>query len=348
MINIKNLTISALCTIENALKVIDSGAVKIALVVDHRNQLLGTLTDGDIRRGLLRKKTLDDTIEDVYKTKPLTAHYNEPKEGLLRICADNKVSQLPIIDDKNKVVSLFVLDQVHIRKQYGNNVILMAGGLGSRLRPLTNEIPKPMLRIAGKPILQNIVEGFVAHGFTNFIMCLGYKPECIKDHFGDGKTFGASIDYIIEDKRMGTAGALTLLKKKLKKPFFVMNGDLLTDVNFAQMLDFHAENHSNATMCVHKYDVEVPFGVVHIDNENICSIEEKPVHSFFVNSGIYILDPDYVDLIPKNQFYDMPSLFQRIILEKGNVVSFPLTKYWMDIGRLSDYEKAKNEASWMS
>ena len=342
MINISQICLLANSTIGEALSVIDSGAVKIALVMNDDNQLLGTLSDGDIRRGLLRKKTLNDTIEDIYSRNPVTAFKGHSSEELLRLCSMRRVSQLPIIDDDKQIIDLFFLDE-ELSKEYKNTVVLMVGGLGKRLRPLTDNTPKPMLKVGGKPILQTIVEGFSKCGFANITMCLGYKSSVIQDFFQDGSRFGVNIDYIVEDQRMGTAGALTLLKKKPHESFFVMNGDLLTNVNFEQMLDFHGLNNSQATMCVREYEIEVPYGVVSIKGDNICSIKEKPIHSFFVNAGIYLLEPECIDLIPESEFYDMTSLFEQLIVENNKTVSFPLQEYWLDIGNHSDFSKAQND-----
>jgi dTDP-glucose pyrophosphorylase len=343
MKDIEKIKIVATSTIEKALSVIDSGAVKIALVVDTDNKLLGTLSDGDIRRGLLRKKLLNETIEDVYFKNPTAASKSASKEDLLRLCLINGITQVPIVDDDQKVVDLFIIDDGLLRKQHENHVVLMVGGLGTRLRPLTENTPKPMLEVGGKPILETIVKRFVDSGFTNITMCLGYKSNVIQDYFQDGSDFGASIDYIVEEKRMGTAGALTLLKKKLNKPFFVMNGDLLTNVNFENMLDFHKMYDAKATMCVREYDIEVPYGVVNTANENITSVEEKPIHSFFVNAGIYILDPECIDLIPRDEFYDMPTLFEELIKLKEKTISFLLNEYWLDIGKMNDFERAQQD-----
>jgi len=343
MKDIEQIKIVVTSTIEKALSVIDSGAVKIALVVDTDNKLLGTLSDGDIRRGLLRKKLLNETIEDVYFKNPTTANKGTSKEDLLHLCLVNGISQVPIVDEDRKVIDLFIIDDGLQKKQHENHVVLMVGGLGTRLRPLTENTPKPMLKVGGKPILETIVKRFVDDGFTNITMCLGYKSNVIQDYFRDGGSFGANIDYIVEEERMGTAGALTLLEKRLDNPFFVMNGDLLTNINFEKMLDFHVEHNSKATMCVREYDIEVPYGVVNVANENITSIIEKPIHSFFVNSGIYLLEPDCIDLIPDNKFYDMPTLFEELIAAKEKIISFPLQEYWLDIGRVADYEKANAE-----
>jgi len=345
MKDLEQIKIVVTSTIEKALSVIDSGAVKIALVVDSDNKLLGTLSDGDIRRGLLRKKLLNETIEDVYFKNPIAANKGTSKEDLLHLCLVNSIAQVPIVDEDRKVIDLFIIDDGLQKKQHENHVVLMLGGLGQRLRPLTENTPKPMLKVGGKPILETIVKRFVDDGFTNITMCLGYKSNVIQDYFRDGGSFGANIDYIVEEKRMGTAGALTLLEKRLDNPFFVMNGDLLTNINFEKMLDFHVEHNSKATMCVREYDIEVPYGVVNVANENITSIEEKPIHRFFVNAGIYILDPDCLDLIPRDEFYDMPSLFEKMILNNEKTISFPLQEYWLDIGRMADYERANLEYS---
>ena len=343
MNDIEKIKIVATLTIKKALGVINSGAVKIALIVDSDNKLLGTLCDGDIRRAILRKKSLNDTVEDVYFRSPTIAKKGSSKEDLLRLCSINGITQVPIVDEDRKIIDLFIIDDGLLKRLHENHVVLMVGGLGTRLRPLTERTPKPMLEVGGRPILETIVRCFVDSGFTNITMCLGYKSSVIQDYFQEGGGFGANIDYIVEEKKMGTAGALTLLEKKFNNPFFVMNGDLLTNIDFEKMLDFHVDSNSKATMCVREYDIEVPYGVVKVNNENIISIKEKPIHSFFVNAGIYLLEPGCIDLIPDNEFYDMPKLFEELIAIKERTVSFPLQEYWIDIGRLADYKRANVE-----
>jgi NDP-sugar pyrophosphorylase family protein len=219
----------------------------------------------------------------------------------------------------------------------------MVGGLGTRLRPLTQDTPKPMLPVGGKPILQTIVEKFASYGFVNIVMCVNYKSEIIQNHFGDGSRFGVTIEYIFENERMGTAGALSLLSQRPEEPFFVMNGDLLTNVNFEHLLEFHEHHNAVATMCVREYDFQVPYGVVNIQEGKIITIEEKPVHKFFVSAGIYMLEPKSIEHIPSNTFYDMPTLFEKLIAMNENALSFPLREYWLDIGRMEEYEKANSE-----
>lgn len=341
----KELLITQEFTIKEALKVIDKGTKRIAIVVDSSNKLLGTLNDGDIRRALLNDKTLDTKIIDVYHKNPSVCSIHDTKETIIKTAIKNKVYQIPIVDDEYKLVDvedLATLLSIQTRK---NKVIIMAGGLGTRLKPLTDNIPKPLLKVGSKPILETIIENFSNYGFKDIIISVNYKADMIKNYFKDGSKFGVNIEYIEENKRLGTAGALSLLKQEINEPFFVMNGDLLTNINFEHLLDFHGFGNSIATMCVREYEHQVPYGVIQIRDNKIESIEEKPINKFFVNAGIYILSPKVLEFIPDNKFYDMPTLFQELINNQLNVLSFPIHEYWLDIGRIIDYEKANNEYS---
>jgi len=343
MVDLDSLKMTEESTIRDALVTIDAGAVKFAIVVDSDDKLIGTLTDGDIRRAILDGKTLDSSIKNVYFTKPTVVSVNNTKEEIINLCISKKIYQIPVVDKNGRVVSIDFLDELLKPEVHENKVILMVGGLGSRLRPLTENTPKPMLHVGGKPILQTIVEKFVSYGFVNIVMCVGYKSNAIQDFFNDGSQFGAHIEYILEDKRMGTAGALSILTSRPDLPFFVMNGDLLTNVNFEHLLEFHSANNSIATMCVREYDFQVPYGVVKMRQGEILAIEEKPVHKFFVSAGIYMLEPQCVELIPADEFYDMPTLFENLISLNKKTVSFPLREYWLDIGGLDEYEKANRD-----
>ena len=345
MNNINKIKLTPTSTIKEALQIIDAGAVKFAVVVKDDNFLLGTITDGDIRRAILDGKGLDESIETVYFKTPTTVTVNSTKEEIINICTSEKIYQIPVVDEEGLVVDIKILDELLKPKQHKNRVVLMVGGLGTRLRPLTDKTPKPMLPVGGKPILQTIVEKFASYGFVNIVMCIGYKSDIIQDFFEDGSRFGVNIEYILEEKRMGTAGALSLLseEQKPKEPFFVMNGDLLTNLNLESMLEFHLQNEAKATMCVREYDFQVPYGVVNIEDGQIKSIEEKPVHSFFVSAGIYMLDASILEMIPKDEFYDMPTLFDEMIKQEDKTVSFPIREYWLDIGRMDEYEKANRE-----
>ena len=341
----KNILLKPTSTIKEALKIIDSGAMQISIVVDENNKLLGTITDGDIRRGLLNNLSLDDSIESIIFTTPTVANISDTKEEILKKALAKKLHQIPIVDEENRVIGLKEIEELVKPQTKSNKVILMVGGLGTRLRPLTDNTPKPMLKVGNRPILQTIVEKFAEYGYINIVMCVNYKSDIIKEFFGDGSKFGVNIEYTLEKERMGTAGALSLLDTIPTEPFFVMNGDLLTNVNFEHLHEYHNSNSSISTMCVREYDFQVPYGVVNLDDNNIVSIVEKPIHKFFVSAGIYMLSPEVLEYIPKNEFYDMPTLFERLISEKKNTVSFPLREYWLDIGRLEEFEKANKEYS---
>jgi dTDP-glucose pyrophosphorylase len=339
-----NITTFYTSSIKDTLKIIDKGAMKIAVVIDADNKVLGTISDGDIRRAILKNFNLDSSIEDIFNKKPIVSKITDSKQSIIQKAISNQVYQIPIIDNENKLVDIVNLATLllNITKKR-NRVILMAGGLGTRLRPLTEDTPKPLLKVGNKPILETIIKNFASHGFVNITISLNYRGEMIKDYFKDGSDFGVNIDYIEEDKRLGTAGALSLLKIKPSEPFFVMNGDLLTDVNFSNLLDFHSFGNCIATMCVREFEYQIPYGVIQINDSDITSIVEKPIEKFFVNAGIYVLSPTVFDYIPKNDFFDMPTLFNILIEKQKKITSFPIHEYWLDIGRMSDFEKAQNE-----
>ncbi|MDB3895032.1 nucleotidyltransferase family protein [Candidatus Pelagibacter sp.] len=346
MKDIKKIKITKDATIKKALKIISDGAIRIAIVVDKKGRLIGTLTDGDIRRGFLRGLDINSSIDSIVFKKPFVVKKNDNKENLLKIAQKKKIYQIPIVDKKFKVIGIHLLDELIESKKKNNLVVIMAGGRGIRLRPLTKNIPKPMLKIGNKPILQTILEKFIESGYNNFVICVNYKSKVIVDYFGNGKKFGAQIEYIHEKIRMGTVGALSLYKKKIKEPFFVINGDILIDLDFKKMMQFHQENNSKATMSIKEYNITLPYGEVKLKNTNITSIIEKPKHKFFVNTGIYVLDPKCISLIPK-KFYDMTSLFKKMISKKNKVVSYPLGENWIDIGRYRDYKKANLEFGYI-
>ena len=343
MIDVEDIIVTDTTIIMDVLKIIDKSSKQLAIVVDENKKLLGTISDGDIRRAILNNISLEDTVKDVYFKTPTVANINDSRETIIHICTSKRIHQIPIIDDSGNLVGLEILDELISKESNPNKVVLMVGGLGTRLKPLTNTTPKPMLHVGGKPILETIISKFASYGFVNIILCVNYKSDRIKDYFGDGSKFGVNIEYVFEEKRMGTAGALSLLTEKPNEPFFVMNGDLLTNINFEHLLNFHLENSAMATMCVREYDFQVPFGVLELDSGKIKSIKEKPTHSFFVNAGIYMLSPSVLSYIPKDEFYDMPTLFEKMIEQEQELVSFPIREYWLDIGRIEEFEKANNE-----
>jgi NDP-sugar pyrophosphorylase family protein len=231
------------------------------------------------------------------------------------------------------------------RKTKDNPVVIMAGGLGTRLGDLTRNTPKPMLQVGNKPILQTIIESFAKYGFVNIVLSVNYKSHVIEDYFKDGSGFGVNISYIHETERRGTAGALGLLAEVPDKPFFVMNGDILTNVNFDNLLTYHTESKAPATMSVRLYDLQVPYGVVHIKDNRIGGINEKPVQQFFVNAGIYVINPDCLKVVPKTGIFDMTSLFQKLIADGDKPATYLISEYWIDIGHAKDFEAANGEYS---
>ena len=343
MKNWKNTIIKGSTAILKAIQVIDAEAMQIALVVDDHGRLLGTITDGDVRRGILKGIALDSPCHGIMNTKPTVAHPNEDQEHILGIMKLMQFRHVPIVDDEGRVVGIETLDELIQAPHRDNCVVLMAGGLGNRLRPLTNDCPKPLIEVGNKPILETILENFIEYGFRRFYISVNYKADMVKDHFKDGSRWGVDIRYIHEDKAMGTAGPIGLLPEKVDQPLLVMNGDLLTKVNFHQLLDFHREHKAQATMCVREYDFQVPYGVVRLDKHRLLQIEEKPVQRFFVNAGIYVLEPKALEHIPRGTYFDMTDLFDKIIAKGLETAAFPIREYGIDIGRMDDLERAKGE-----
>lgn len=330
-------------TILDVLKIIDSSALQIALVVDQNNRLLGTVTDGDVRRGLLRGIGLDSPVDKVMNKNPITCCLADPKDKIRDLMRQKEIHQIPLVDDNRGVIGIQFIEDV-MTAQLSNWVLLMAGGRGARLKPLTNDCPKPMLKVGGKPILENILENCINYGLKNFFISVNYMAEIIKDYFGDGSRWGVNIQYLNESQKMGTGGAIGLLPSKPECPFFVMNSDLLTNVNLSQLLQFHKCNSPTmATMCVRKYTMEVPYGVIGLNDHMITRLDEKPTHSLFINAGIYILEPEVVDFVNVDCSLDMPDLFSRLIKKDKQVTAFPIHEYWMDIGHPDDFHRANGE-----
>ncbi len=338
-----HMLLSEEATIEDAMRAIDTGATRIALVANTQKKLLGCISDGDIRRALLQKKELSTPAKNIMNPAPITAMVQDTREIILRKALQHNVYQIPIIDSEGIIHGLDDVRHLLQPRSRPNTVVLMAGGLGTRLRPLTEKKPKPLLSVGGKPIMETILNQFTQYGFQNFIISVNYKADMIIQYFGDGSKYGVNIEYVKETKRMGTAGALSLMRHMIDGDFFVMNGDLLTKINLEHMLNFHTSNNSSATMAVRQYDIQVPYGVVETKNNKIYSIKEKPKHSFYVNAGIYILNKKILSEIPENVFFDMPTLFQKAC-EKGlETLSFPIHEYWLDIGKMADFERANHE-----
>jgi dTDP-glucose pyrophosphorylase len=341
--NWRKSLVQADTSIFDALQVIDKQALQIALVVDSAQRLLGTVTDGDVRRAILHGISLDQPVSIIMNRQPKTVRIDENRDVILSIMKRYRLKHIPILDQTGHVVSMEILDDMVKVPKRENRVALMAGGLGKRLGELTQECPKPLLKVGDKPILETIIQNFIEYGFHKFYISVNHKAEMIKQYFGDGSNWGVDICYIHETKRLGTAGSLSLLPESLEQPLVVMNGDLLTKVNFKHLLDFHTEHKSQATMCVREYKIQVPYGVVKLEQQRLVGIVEKPSQQFFVNAGVYVLEPEILKLIPSEEFFDMPSLFDKLIKKKYETVAFPIREYWLDIGRMGDFEKANGD-----
>jgi len=340
----QNVLVAAGMPLEKAIEVLDRGGLRIALVVDPENRLVGTLTDGDIRRALLKHVPLDCEVRDVMCTMPHTAGSNWSKERILTVMEDLELLQIPLVDQDSKIVGLETLHGLMERRTVDNPVFLMAGGFGTRLRPLTNECPKPLLKVGDKPILELILESLVAAGFYRFFISTHYLPEMIREHFGDGAQWGVSIQYVHEEDPLGTGGALGLLPAgEIDLPVLMMNGDLLTTINYRELLEFHRSHDSIATMCVRQYEHQIPYGVVQTDGTYIQSMDEKPVQKCFINAGIYVVSPQLIRAVEKGTRIDMPTLLENNMADGRKVSMFPVHEYWLDIGKMDDFKRAQRE-----
>jgi dTDP-glucose pyrophosphorylase len=333
-------------TLQEAIHVIDNAALQIALVIDELESLAGVVTDGDIRRALIRGMSLDHSVAEVMNVKPKVASVNDSKTKLISMMEAHSLNHLPVLDDNGKVVRLETLLELYKQPQFQNPVFLMAGGFGTRLRPLTDNCPKPLLEIGGKPILETTLENFVRSGFKKFYIAVHYMADRIKDYFGDGQRWGVQISYIEEREPLGTAGALGLVSDDMPDlPMIVMNGDILTQIDFSRLLAYHNEQKGIATLCVRQYEYQIPYGVISIEAQRVTGIVEKPVHSCFASAGVYVLNPSLVKTVGKRQQIDMPELLSRQISAGELISMFPIHEYWLDIGKESDFLRAQGEFS---
>lgn len=341
----KNLYIGPADPLSSAIATLDRGNSQICLVVDDAEHLLGTTTDGDIRRGLLRGLPLSAPVAEVMNREPVVADPSRSRDAQRQIMVANRIRQLPILDGEHCVVGLALLDNMLIGEKTArdNWVVLMAGGFGTRLKPLTDTTPKPLLHVGDKPLLERTLESLISHDFRKFMISVSYKAMMVRSHFGDGSRWGVHIEYLEETKRLGTAGPLSLIDPYPASPLLVVNGDVISSVNFANLLDFHISQGSEATMGVRTYSVQIPFGVVTTDGLAIAGIDEKPEHQFLVNAGIYVLNGSALEVIPKDTYFDMPDLFRSLIAKKRETAAFPIMEYWIDVGRIEDFQRANDD-----
>lgn len=332
-------------TLRSAMETLTRTTVGIVLVAGADRVLKGILVDSDIRKALLAGVGLETPLEKSMNARPFTAPADSSREALANLFRSRHRAYIPLVDALGRIAGLAAMAEIlAVPQGLDNLVVIMAGGLGTRLRPFTENVPKPMMPVGGRPLLEHLIENLVSHGFSRFAVSLHYLGDAIRAHFGDGSRWGVSIRYVEEKERRGTAGALGLLPEAPSSPLLVMNADLLTKVNFRALLDFHHSEMNLATVCVREYDFQVPYGVAQILDRKLVGMVEKPVHRFHVNAGIYCLDPQAVALVPKDRPCDMPELLELVRAKKGDGVGcFPIQEYWLDIGRLEDYDRAQRE-----
>lgn len=339
-------------SIREAVSRMDVNRCGIVLVVDRDQRLVGTVTDGDVRRALLSELDFEDAVTVLLASKgspypqPITAPASAEPSTLLTILLEKRIDHLPLLTDDGRVVDLVRRDDFLPTQPIGLEAVIMAGGLGSRLRPLTEDMPKPMLPVGGRPLMEVTIDRLRDAGIKRVNVTTHHRPEKIREHFGNGQRYGVDIRYVSEDRPLGTVGGLGLLEKP-KDTVLVINGDVLTHVDFRAMLAYHREHAAELTVGVIRYDVEVPYGVVDCDGPYVRSLTEKPLLAFFVNAGVFLLEPSVHESIEKGCRLDMTELIQSLVEARRPVVSFPIREAWLDIGRPDDYLRAQGDpAHW--
>lgn len=327
--------------IRQALEVLETSSLRILLVVDRNCTLAGVVTDGDIRRGLIAGVSLDTPINRVMNKHPVIADKTTPKDKLIATMSRLDLLAIPLLE-RGKIVGLQTLNNVLLKPEYQNPVFLMAGGCGSRLRPLTNDCPKPLLNVGDRPLLERTLANFAKAGFCNFYISTHYIPEQIVNYFGNGDKWGVNISYVHENEPLGTAGALGLLPQSMPNlPIIMMNGDILTNIDFTELLDFHQREKAQATICVREYQYQIPYGVIQSQAGQVLEMTEKPIYQHHINAGIYVIDPEIAHRVKKNQRIDMPTLLESQLLSRQKVSVFPIQDYWLDIGSMDDFSRAQ-------
>ena len=353
--DIDKVCIDSNSSLYQAISLMSDNRLGFVLVVDSKRMLVGIVSDGDVRRSILAGIKLDVSVATLLADKvgstferPITTTLNQPYAEYLKIMEQHGIAFLPLIDEDQRVVGLVTMEDILAEgdvlgaQPLHVQAMVMAGGKGTRLRPLTENVPKPMLTVGQRPLLELIIEQLRDAGIQQVNISTHYKPEKITEYFGDGRNFGVNLNYVSEERPLGTAGALSLLDAQ-QEPLLVMNGDILTRVDFHAMLAYHKEHDADMTVAVRKYDFQVPYGVVECEGTDIISMSEKPVLDFFVNAGIYLLQPNMSDLIPSDEYLDMNEFIAKLLAAKRRVISFPIIEYWLDIGQLDDYERAQKD-----
>ncbi len=330
-------------TIEQAIRNLDQVTIKIVLVVNEKGELEGTISDGDIRRGLLKGLDLNSPIASVIHPNALVVPPETGREMVMQLMVANKIQHIPVINEHRHIVGLHLWDEITTVPVRPNMMVIMAGGMGTRLRPHTENCPKPLLQVAGKPMLEHIIERAKLEGFSHFVLAIHYLGHMIEDHFSNGERLGVKIEYLREKSPLGTAGALGLLNPRPDAPFVVTNGDVITDIHYGELLDFHIRHDADATMAVRLHEWQHPFGVVQTKGVEIVGFEEKPVARSHINAGVYALDPNALNVLSEGSHCDMPTLFERLQAQAKRTVAYPMHEPWLDVGRPDDLIVANNQ-----
>ena len=323
-------------TIGNAVRNLNEVSIKIAIVVNDAGVLEGTISDGDIRRGLLKGLDLNSPIASVVRHNAFVVRPDMGRDLVIQLMQANKIQQIPVVDDQHRVVGLHLWDEIATMPSRSNLMVIMAGGMGTRLRPHTENCPKPLVPVAGKPMLEHIINRAKLEGFKHFVLAIHYLGHMIESHFGNGEDFGVQIDYLREQSPLGTAGALGLLNPTPSLPFVVTNGDVITDIRYGQLLDFHSRHAAAATMAVRLHEWQHPFGVVQTQGVEIVGFEEKPIARSHINAGVYALDPLALQLLCADSHCDMPALFESLKAHGKRTVAYPMHEPWLDVGQPDD------------
>lgn len=347
----KQLTVAQNETVREAIRVIELARKTIAVVVSESGQLLGTVSDGDIRRAIMAGHGLDDSIVEVMNRNPTTALEGSSEEQLARILSDRGLEALPLVDRNNRFIRVVHAQDLghhdHATSRTFERAVIMAGGLGKRLGRLTRNTPKPMLPVGGMPLIERSIKGMAGAGVKSVYIAVNYLHDRIEDYFGDGTDLGIRIRYLKEEQRLGTAGALSLIDEDLTEPLLVVNGDVLTKCDYGRLYEYHVEGGACMTIGLIQHRIEIPYGVVDMAEDRVIGMREKPAQSFFCNAGIYALSADVLNHLPRNEPIDMTDIIQSLIDRGESVKAFPIHEYWTDIGLPADLERARKDVAEM-
>lgn len=325
-----------------AMQVLERSPLHFVMVIDEHGALLGTVTDGDVRRALLRGVPTSAGVGEVMNAHPIVLREPYSRKSALALVRRHGVRQFPVVDAAHRVVKVELLDAL-AAGDHSSTAVIMAGGMGRRLSPLTDALPKPLLTVGGKAVVEIVIEGLVASGFRHVTLCVNHMADVIMDAVGDGSRWGIDVRYVRESESLGTAGGLALVDPPPSSPLLVMNADVVTRCNFRELLDFHTKSGAAATMCVRQLELQIPYGVIRVENQSLVAIEEKPLQTFLINAGIYVLEPEIVTAIGRGESLDMTMVFARLIEQRRLTSVFPLYEYWVDIGRHQDLQQANLE-----